>query len=107
MAKYIILTEQTNICTTLFTSADWWDSLSKEDKTLFVEAANTYRRAITEAVSASNAKLIKLLEEGGCEIYSLPESERNIWRSKVYKEYENLPEDMRTLFKELRAAVDA
>ena len=107
VAKYVILTDQTNICTTLFTSAEWWDMLPQADKDLITEAANQYRTAITSAFDESTANFVKLLEEGGCNVYTLPESERDIWRAKVYKAYEGLPEDMRALFKELRAAVDA
>ncbi|WP_298067378.1 TRAP transporter substrate-binding protein [uncultured Mailhella sp.] len=107
VAKNIILTDQTNICTTLFTSAEWWDSLPQADKQIITEAANAYRTAITEAFNQSQAKFIRLLKDGGCDVYTLPESERNIWRQKVYKEYQHLPEDMLILFKELRAAADA
>lgn len=106
VAKYVIMTDQTNICTTLFTSAEWWDTLPPADKKLITEAANQYRNAITSAFDESTANFIKLLKEGGCDVYTLPDSERDIWRAKVYKAYENLPDDMRALFKELRAAVD-
>lgn len=107
VAKYVILTDQTNICTSLFTSADWWSGLSEEDKRLFNEAARAYREAINAAVETSTDQFVKQLEDNGCEIYVLPESERRIWRQKAYKAYENLPEDMRSLFKELRKAVEA
>ena len=101
------MTDQTNICTSIFTSADWWNGLAEEDKCLFNEAARAYREAINAAVETSTEKFIRQLEDDGCEIYVLPESERRIWRQKAYKAYENLPEDMRSLFKELRKAVDA
>lgn len=107
VAKHVILTDQTNICTTIFTSAEWWDTLPKADRELITEAADQYRNAITSAFDESTANFIKLLQDGGCDVYTLPESERDKWREKVYNAYEDLPDDMRSLFKELRASVDA
>lgn len=107
VAKYVILTDQTNICTSIFTSAEWWENLSEEDKSLFNEAARQYRMAVNVAVENSTAQFISQLKENGCDVYILPDAERAIWKQKAYEAYEKLPDDMRSLFRELRNAVDA
>ena len=103
-AKYVSLGNHMPLFYGWSASLPWWNSLPEEDRAILNEGFRLYYEHMKKTLAPfyPDEALKTLLGEEGCEVYVLPESEREILRKDSLSVYDELPKDLREIADRMR-----
>ncbi|MCQ2444993.1 MAG: TRAP transporter substrate-binding protein [Mailhella sp.] len=107
VAKHVFLSDHAPVTNVLFCSSKWFDKLSAEDRAIITEALDKYESEVISRNAAALEKLIRENSSKGLQLVKPSAEEKARWIAKSEPAYEELPENLKKIALDLRAAARA
>lgn len=106
VAKNVTLSDHVPCCWVMLTNQKWLDKLPEEDRAIVEESVQAYHSILTAEYEKQNAETLRsIVEDYGGKVYRLSAEEKQRWMDKSRAMYDTLPDNMKKLAEEIRAAI--